>query len=148
MTELLPAKIEGIRYVDDRGVLKAWHFPEKFEVKRVYTVCNWKQGFIRAWHGHLHEAKLIVVVQGAGMIACVPLDDPVSPNQNEVPLRFSLDAASTSGVFIPAGFANGLMSLTEDCEFLVFSNRTVEQSKGDDYRYDFDYWQAWEIEQR
>lgn len=148
MNQSTPSKVEGIRFVDDRGVLKAWHFPENFDVKRFYMVSNWNQGFIRAWHGHLHEAKLIVVTKGSGLVACVRMDDSVSPDRGQTPKRFVIDAASTFGVFIPAGFANGLMSLTEDCEFLIFSNRTVEQSKDDDYRFAFDYWQAWDIEQR
>lgn len=148
MRELIPEKLDGIRHIDDRGVLKAWHLPENFDVKRFYLVSNWTQGFIRAWHGHFHEEKMIFVIKGAGLIACVPIDDVNNPNKNVKPTRFILDASSSAGIRIPSGYANGLMSLTDNCEFLVLSNRTVEESKSDDFRFPFDYWQAWDIEQR
>jgi hypothetical protein len=40
------------------------------------------------------------------------------------------------------------MSLTSDAEFTVISNASLEESKADDFRFPFDYWKAWDIEQR
>lgn len=143
-----PTKISGIRFTDDRGVLKAWHFPADFTAKRFYTVSNWKQGFVRAWHGHMFEEKLVFVTKGAGLIACTRLDDLVAPDKKQNVNKFILDASATDGILIPKGFANGLKSLTEDCEFLIFSNKTVEESKNDDYRFPVDYWDVWSVDER
>jgi hypothetical protein len=40
------------------------------------------------------------------------------------------------------------MNLSADAILLVYSSTSLEESKGDDYRFEFDYWNPWEIEQR
>lgn len=143
-----PQKILGGRFVDDRGFLKALVFPEGFVPKRLYSVNNWSTHFIRAWHGHLKESKLIYMTKGAGLVAAVLLSDPFHPDKSAEVFRFSLDSESHNAIYIPAGFANGLMSLTSEAEFTVLSSSTLEESKADDFRFPFDYWNAWEIEKR
>ena len=143
-----PQKISGGRFVDDRGFLKALVFPEGFTPKRLYSVNNWRPNFIRAWHGHEFESKLIYMSKGAGIIAAVHMSDTSKPNKNAKLFRFSIDSESHTAIYIPAGYANGLMSLTSDAEFTVLSNASLDESKKDDFRFPFDYWEAWDIEQR
>lgn len=144
---LEPIKIIGGRFVDDRGFLKALVFPAEFTPKRLYSVNNWRANFIRAWHGHLIESKLIYLSKGSGIIAAVRMSNSIEPDKSASVYRFVLDSESHSAVYIPAGYANGLMSLTNDAEFTVLSSATLEESKNDDYRFPFDYWKAWDIEQ-
>jgi len=145
---LEPQKILGGRFVDDRGFLKALIFPEGFTPKRLYSVNNWRANFIRAWHGHKLESKLIFMSKGAGIVAAVHMSDTVHPDKNAPIFRFAIDSESHTAIYIPSGYANGLMSLTKDAEFTVLSSATLDESKGDDYRFPFDYWKAWDIEQR
>jgi dTDP-4-dehydrorhamnose 3,5-epimerase len=53
-------------------------------------------------------------------------------------------------VFIPPGYANGFRSLVPDTHILFFSTASLEESKGDDYRFPADYWgsQIWQVENR
>ena len=143
-----PQKILGGRFVDDRGFLKALTFPEGFTPKRLYSVNNWRPNFIRAWHGHKSESKLIYMSKGSGVIAAVLMSDTKTPNKSEKIHRFIVDSESHIAIYIPAGYANGLMSLTGDAEFTILSSATLEESKNDDFRFPFDYWGAWDIEQR
>lgn len=143
-----PQKISGGRFVDDRGFLKALVFPEGFVARRLYSVNNWRANFIRAWHGHKLESKLIYMSKGSGIVAAVFMSDTVSPDKTAPVYRFAIDSESHAAIYIPAGYANGLMSLTMDAEFTVISSASLEESKGDDYRFPFDYWGAWDIEQR
>ena len=143
-----PQKILGGRFVDDRGFLKALIFPEGFTPKRLYSVNNWRSNFIRAWHGHQFESKLIYMSKGAGIVAAVHMSDPTKPDKSAAVCRFAIDSESHAAIFIPAGYANGLMPLTSDAEFTVISSASLEESKADDYRFPFDYWKAWDIEQR
>lgn len=145
---LEPIKITGGRFLDDRGFLKALVFPAGFTPKRLYSVNNWRANFIRAWHGHLTESKLIYLSKGSGIVAAVHMSNSIEPDKSASVYRFVLDNESHSAVYIPAGYANGLMSLTNDAEFTVLSSATLEESKHDDYRFPFDYWKAWDIEQR
>jgi dTDP-4-dehydrorhamnose 3,5-epimerase-like enzyme len=143
-----PQKITGGRFVDDRGFLKALIFPEGFVPKRLYSVNNWRTNFIRAWHGHQLESKLIFMSKGAGIVAAVHMSNPTKPDKSTPISRFTIDCESHTAIYIPAGYANGLMSLTSDAEFTVLSSATLEESKSDDFRFPYDYWKAWDIEQR
>jgi len=51
-------------------------------------------------------------------------------------------------LYIPAGFANGFMSLTSDTQIIFFSTSTIDESKGDDFRFDARYWDIWEVIER
>ena len=55
---------------------------------------------------------------------------------------------SPSVLFIPAGYANGFMSLTEDTKILFFSTSSLEDSVGDDIRSDAHHWDPWTVEER
>ena len=59
-----------------------------------------------------------------------------------------LSAAQPKVLFIPAGYANGFMSLTDDTRLIFFSTSTLDESKEDDVRYDARYWNIWTIEER
>ena len=128
MTELMdqlptvPTILPGGCAVDDRGELSFINgFPlNKF--KRFYTVSNHSQGFIRAWHGHMLESKVFFVLNGSILACAVKMSDKVSPDKDQVVERKVLSSKSPSGFFIPAGYANGFMSLTEDAQLIVFSN--------------------------
>jgi hypothetical protein len=58
-----PTVISGGRATDDRGALGFINDLSLADFKRFYTVENHEVGFVRAWHGHLKEAKAIVVVR-------------------------------------------------------------------------------------
>jgi dTDP-4-dehydrorhamnose 3,5-epimerase-like enzyme len=140
--------LSGNLAVDDRGEVG---FVNEFDfagVKRFYTVRNHRQGFVRAWHAHRHEAKYVTVVEGAALIGAVPIDDWEHPSKDAPVHRQVLSAKKPSVLYIPAGYANGFMSLTEDAKLMFFSKATLEQSSGDDIRYDAHHWDIWTIEYR
>lgn len=45
---------------------------------------------------------------------------------------------------IPKGYANGIKALEVDSELMVFSNKTLEVSNKDSWRYDANLWFDWE----
>ena len=144
----VPTTIPGGKATDDRGSLTFNNEIELNKFKRFYAIENHKQGFIRAWHGHLKEAKLFVPLRGSFLVAAVELDDPVSPSKENKIVKSVISDSNSNSLFIPAGFANGFMNLSSDAILLVYSSTSLEESKGDDYRFEFDYWNPWEIEQR
>jgi dTDP-4-dehydrorhamnose 3,5-epimerase-like enzyme len=133
---------------DDRGSVG---FVNDFNfngVKRFYTVSNHRQGFIRAWHGHKKEAKYVTVVEGAALVGAVKIDDWQNPAKESDVTRIVLSANKPSVIYIPSGYANGFMSLTENTKLIFFSTSTLEESLGDDYRFDARHWDIWKIEER
>lgn len=140
--------INGGLAVDDRGTVS---FVNDFNfegVKRFYIVENHKQGFVRAWHAHKKEAKYVMVVKGSAVIGAVKIDNWENPSKDLKVNRFVLSEKNPSVLFIPTGFANGFMSLTEDAKLIFYSTSSLEESKGDDFRFDSRYWDPWEIEER
>lgn len=143
-----PRLIKGGLAVDDRGQVS---FVNDFDfdgVQRFYAVENHARGFIRAWHAHKKEAKYVMVVRGAALVGAVQIDDWDNPSRDAQVHRHVLSAGAPSVLFIPAGYANGFMSLAEDTKILFFSTRTLEESLGDDIRYDARYWNPWTVEER
>ena len=143
-----PTLIEGKKFTDDRGQLSFANNLDLSAFKRFYLVENHAQNFIRAWHGHLNEYKVFFPVQGSILAACVKFGDPNNPDLTAKIDRQVLDASSPSALVVPSGYANGFMTLSKDAKLLVFSSSTVDESKNDDFRFPFDMWNPWVIEQR
>jgi dTDP-4-dehydrorhamnose 3,5-epimerase-like enzyme len=140
--------IKGGLAVDDRGTVS---FVNDFlfeNVKRFYAVENHKSGFVRAWHGHKKEAKYVLVVKGSAMICAVQVDNWEAPSEKLKVEKFVLSEKNPSVLFIPAGYANGFMSLTDDTKIMFFSTSSLEESLNDDFRFDSRFWNPWEVEER
>ncbi len=143
-----PTLIEGGIAVDDRGSLSFVNPFDFVGVKRFYAITNHRQGFVRAWHGHKKEAKFVYVASGAAIVAAVKIDDWTKPSKDLPVKRYVLSANKPSLLHIPAGYANGFMNLTEDARLFYFSTTTIEESKGDDYRFDSRLWDCWQVVER
>jgi len=127
--------------VDDRGSVS---FVNNFNfdgVKRFYQVENHKRGFIRAWHGHVKEGKYVYVCQGSALIGAVNLE-------TEEIEKFVLSSKSPKILWIPPNYANGFKSLEENTKIIFFSTSSLEDSVGDDIRFDYAKWNIWDEEYR
>jgi dTDP-4-dehydrorhamnose 3,5-epimerase-like enzyme len=142
--------IKGELSIDDRGTVKYFNDfnPEKEGIKRMYLVENHRVGTCRAWHGHRKEGKYVTVIVGTALIATVTLSEPV--DTKEAPVRHVLSAGNPRILFIPPGYANGMMNLTDDCRILVFSTATLLESYDDDIRLPWNTWDVniWRIKAR
>lgn len=143
-----PILLQGDISVDDRGVVSFVNDFDFANVKRFYTVKNHRQGFVRAWHAHRRESKYVSVIQGAAIIAAAKIDNWENPSKDIVVHRFILSSEKPAVLFIPKGYANGFMNLTEDAQLMFFSTSTLQESQGDDVRYDAYYWNPWQIIER
>jgi dTDP-4-dehydrorhamnose 3,5-epimerase len=142
--------IEGGLGVDDRGSVSFVNGFDFKNVKRFYKVENFSIDMIRAFHGHLKEAKYVFVAKGSIILAAVALDNVEKPDPKATVHRYVLSARKPSVVYIPSGYANGFRCLEADSQILFFSTSTLEESKNDDYRFPADYWgpQIWQVENR
>ena len=144
----IPVLINGGLAVDDRGDVS---FVNDFDfkgIKRFYAVSNHSRGFVRAWHGHRFESKYATVSHGAMLLCCIKIDDWENPSPDLPIQRFVLSDKKPSVLYIPAGYVNGFMSLTEPAKILFFSTKSLEESLNDDIRFPARMWDAWKIEER
>lgn len=140
----------GDSSVDDRGSVRFVPDVPLTDVKRLYVVANFSTRTIRAWHGHLKEAKFVCAVRGSALVAVVPLDDPRRPDKKATVQRFVLSTLKPAVLYVPAGHANGFRVLEADTSLMFFSTASVEESQADDYRFAWDYWgsSVWDVENR
>ena len=89
-----------------------------------------------------------MAVAGSAVVAAVGIDGWNLPNASAPVARFTLSAAKPAILAIPAGYANGWMSLTDDARLLWFSTATLTESAADDYRFPARYWDCWKVEER
>jgi len=143
-----PRLVKGGLAVDDRGEVGFVNDFDFAGVKRFYTVTNHRQGFVRAWHAHRHEAKYVTATSGASLVGAVAIDDWSAPAKDADVARFVLSASTPAVLYIPAGYANGFMSLSPGSRLMFFSTRTLAESQGDDVRFDARYWNIWDIAER
>jgi dTDP-4-dehydrorhamnose 3,5-epimerase len=142
-----PRIINGGLAVDDRGQLSFLNDLGGFKIKRFYMVENHRQGFVRAWHGHRKERKLVFVTQGAALLRAIKMD---TEDVSDEGFAHVLSGQKPQAFYIPNGYYNGFKTLTQDTKVIFFSDRTLEESKDDDFRKPFDHFglDIWNIKQR
>lgn len=150
-----PAVIDIPLHIDDRGYVYCAMDNLGLEgIKRTYVVENFATGQIRAWHGHRKGATFIHVISGASKLGAVSLksydglrDAGVSITKAIPECKFvTLSARKPQLFYIPAGWANGHMSLEPNTKLLVYSTLSFEEVKADDARIGvellLDFWKV------
>lgn len=143
-----PTLVTPFRACDDRGIFENIDFTAYLVPKRIYIVKNIHQNMVRAWHGHLYENKIIYPIKGTIKVAVGKMK--VSPDSKqmlgfETPKVFVVSDRVQNGVFVPAGYVNGIQFLESDTTIMVLSSSSVEESRTDDYRWDYDTLYKWEV---
>jgi len=138
-----PTIIDGFSFADDRGVMTGCNSLDLAAVKRFYLIENHESRFIRAWHGHKFETKVLYCVSGSFFVGVVKIDDFDKPNPLARVETFTLSISKPQVLVIPGGFANGLMNLNLNSKLIVMSDKTLAESAGDDFRFGYDYWDVW-----
>lgn len=145
--------INGAVATDDRGSVRFVNDFNFERVKRFYQVQNHVQGFIRAWHAHEKEAKYVYVAKGSALVGAIPLEHMLSIKAGagvDVSKIFKITISSNNPriVYIPAGYANGFKSLEDNTIIQFFSTSSLEDSLGDDIRFEYDLVNIWKEDYR
>jgi dTDP-4-dehydrorhamnose 3,5-epimerase-like enzyme len=135
-----PIKLSGTSHVDARGLLLFNNQAVLTEFKRMYSIENAPEKPFRGWHGHKFEAKGFICLEGRVRIGGVRIDDWTKPSAELNVFSEELEAGSMDFVYLPAGYANAILSLEGGSTVLVFSSSTLTESKEDDYRFDPGLW--------
>ena len=134
-----PTLIEPEAFVDNRGKLYAYNSLnfQELDIKRTFFI-DVKD--FRGWHGHKHEKNWFKVTSGMLKILLVKPDNWSKPSFNIEPDEYVLNARNHTILFIPSGYVSAIKSLKENSTLQVFSDKKVEESIEDDYRFDSDRW--------
>jgi dTDP-4-dehydrorhamnose 3,5-epimerase-like enzyme len=112
-------------------------------IQRTYIVENYSKGLIRAWHGHKRADTYMHVLNGSVKLAAMNMND-----HNDI-VTAVLTERKPQLFYIPAGFYNGAVSLTDNTKILVYSTLTFDRVQSDDYRLDWTVNKSiWQVENR
>lgn len=138
-----PGIIQGARHEDARGTLSFINDFAADEVKRFYIAGHPDTSVIRAWQGHKNEQKWFCAIQGSFKIVLLRPDNWEQPSE-ELPVQeFTLTWDNMQILHIPKGYITGFKALEAGSRLMIFSDRTLQQSLEDDYRYDPELWYTW-----
>ena len=128
--------IKGGIHIDSCGRLTFVNDFRLPDINRFYTITQSPVNGARAWQGHREEAKYFYCLNGAFIVKLVEIDNWENPSPDLKPITYTLTSETSEILAIPGGFANGMIALEEGSQLMVFSERTVEQAKGDEYRFE------------
>lgn len=135
-----PIRIKGDLHEDERGLLRFVNDLDMKHIRRFYTIRHKVTSTIRAWQGHRHESKWFFVIKGAFEVVVIKPDNWEQPSTDLPRERFNLSEEATEVLIIPAGHINGFKASRPDSEMMVFSDKSLQESKRDDYRFPLKYW--------
>ncbi len=140
-----PEIIKGGIHQDNRGIIKFVNdfYFDHHNIKRFYFIKNTNINLIRAWQAHKNESKYFFVTSGEFVIQVVKIDNWNKPSNNLEVKRYLLSENDSSILYIPPGFANGFKAEKPNSTILIFSDKTLEDSISDDFRFDKYMWSDW-----
>lgn len=132
--------IRGDKHIDERGVLQFINDFDLSNIRRIYVIEPFCTEQVRGWQGHKTEWKYFFATHGSFTIGLVKVDDWNNPSDNLIPIFFNLDSSKPSVLVVPGGYANGIKSNQIGSKLMVFSSSTLEDAKGDEFKYEINQW--------
>lgn len=133
-------RLIGEVFKDARGQissLNSFHFEG---VKRMYILHHPDTETRRGWNGHRFERKWFYCVKGSFSIAVVTPDDWQAPSPSLQAETHHLSEAQSELLCVPAGRASLIRATTPGSILMVLSDKTLEESVADSYRFDSTLW--------
>jgi len=133
-----PILYKGGIHTDDRGdLIYNNELPElNFDIKRFFFI---EPSGMRGWHGHQNEDNLFTVASGLLKILLVKPDDWERPSHNLPVLEYVLSHNGDT-LYVPKGYVSAMKCVTEFGTVMVCSNRTVQESIEDTFRFSSNFW--------
>jgi dTDP-4-dehydrorhamnose 3,5-epimerase-like enzyme len=135
---------EGSLFLDERGSIAFANDFNLSPIKRFYCITHPNTDIIRAWQGHKIERKWFYCTKGAFEIKVVKIDNWDNPSKDLLIKNHILNANKTQILNVREGCCTAIRALENNASLLVFSDKTLEEAKGDDFRFDKNYWFNWE----
>jgi dTDP-4-dehydrorhamnose 3,5-epimerase len=127
--------IQGGSFTDHRGTIR--HVNDfNFEgIKRFYTIYHPNTEVIRAWQGHKVESKYFYVIKGSFKVNCIKIDDWNEPLKSLQVESIILSDQESQTLKIEPGYANGFKALVPDSIVMIYSDKTLQESQEDNFRW-------------
>lgn len=139
----VPIFLNGGFHQDERGILKFVNDFDFETVKRFYLVQNESTNVVRAWQAHKYESKYFYIVSGSFTICVVKIDNWEKPSIDLPVQVFQLSDKESKILFVPCGYANGFKANQPNSKLIIFSDKSLDLSEKDNFRFDPNLWLDW-----
>jgi dTDP-4-dehydrorhamnose 3,5-epimerase-like enzyme len=135
---------EGGLFSDSRGSVAFINDFNLSPIKRFYLISHPNTDVIRAWQGHKIERKWFFCTKGSFEIKVIKIDTWEHPSKDLHINNHVLNANKSQVLAVNKGCCTAIRALEKNASLLVFSDKTLEEAKNDDFRFDKNYWFNWE----
>lgn len=142
----IPKLFEGALHVDKRGSVAFVNDFDLKDIRRFYTITHPDTTVVRAWQGHKNEAKWFFCSKGSFQVSIVKIDDWEKPSHDLKVTSYHLSEKNSQVLAIPPGYATGFKTIEPFSTLVVFSDKSLDESKSDDYRFDKNLWHKWKTQ--
>lgn len=132
--------IQGGIYIDNRGQISYVNDFSMGEIERFIVIRHESTSIFRAWHAHKYEKKWFYVIKGSFTLAFVKIDNWDNPSPNLIPEIFHLSSSESNVLYVPGGYAIGLKAKEKDSMLIEYSNKSLQDSLNDSWRFDNNMW--------
>jgi dTDP-4-dehydrorhamnose 3,5-epimerase-like enzyme len=136
--------IKGTTFSDHRGSLSFINNFDMKSIRRFYTIRHYNTNIIRAWQGHKFEVKYFHPIQGSFKIGIIIPDNWSNPSKNLKIETIIISSKEVQILHVKGGCISGFKALEQDSAMMVYSDKTLEQSENDDFRWELQYFEEYE----
>ena len=133
----------GKTHIDSRGTLIYFNEFDLATIKRMYIIEHSDTNIIRAWQGHQKEQKWFYIISGSFKIILIKIDNWQNPSADLSAREFILTQYNYQVLHVEGGYVSGFRALKPNSRLMIFSDFSLMESLGDDFRYDKHKWYNW-----
>jgi len=130
--------LEGRKHQDERGIITYNNDFDASQIKRIYTLENFSEDFVRGWQGHQLEQRWFACMKGIFEISVIVVDDFGNPSSDLAVEKYILTDDVLTYLHIPAGCITAIRAKKTNSKLIAFSDYTLGEID-DEYRYNLDY---------
>ena len=132
-----PKLIKGDLHEDGRGKLYYNNFFDASQIKRIYSIENNDENYLRGWKGHQVENRWFLCSKGKIFISVCSLDcfQTKTPKIN----LFTLNENEFNILFVPFGYATLVQSGEINSKIICMSDYFLNSSNDENLRWDSNF---------
>ncbi len=136
MSKKLPYIINGDIFNDHRGKVFSCNDFDMSSVKRIYSIENFDNNFIRGWKGHKIETRWFFATKGSIIIQTIAISDL---ENKKIPYNVSIFKLTENNLDIlkvPPGYATSIKQFSHGDRICVFADYKLNDSGDEDLRWE------------
>ncbi|WP_139423842.1 WxcM-like domain-containing protein [Chryseobacterium mulctrae] len=130
--------LEGRKHSDERGIITSNNDFDASIIKRIYTIENHSNEFIRGWQGHKIEQRWFACMKGSFEISVIEVDDFTNPSKDLTIQKYVLTDDVLTYLHIPSGCITAIQSKEQGSKMLILADYGLGEIN-DEYRYNLYY---------